>query len=185
MKDATIQTPSDAASMTQGSFLKKCATFVGPLATNAILWHVLFVLRVFIHIVCNSHPMKYRKCSNPTGNAWTANLAKSVVRLQMRICSCSVGHVIDLTIRSAWRLRSNIFQSNGNANIASNADPVGHIRFIMKETSSMESIFKIATIRSPRISAFVMNVVKMNSRNFLAIFAMKKQHLSYIGDMRL
>ncbi len=134
MKHAIIPILLDAASMILSQFLKRCAIFVDLLEIKMISLHASCVLKVFIHTVYSYIQMILKICIKLVGNASIVNLVNVVEKQLMKIYSCFVESVIDLTIHFVSNLKYNIYLKIGNVNIVLNVNNVELMNTITKRT---------------------------------------------------
>jgi len=73
-------------------------------------------------------------CIKLVGNALIVNLVNVVEKQLMKIYSCFVESVIDLTIHFVSNLKYSIYLKIGNVNIVLNANNVEQMNTIMKRT---------------------------------------------------
>ena len=96
--------------------------------------HASCVLKVFIHTVYSYIQVILKICIKLVGNASIVNLANVVEKQLMKICSCFVESVIDLTIHFVSNLKYNISLKIGNVNIVLNVNNVELMNTITKRT---------------------------------------------------
>lgn len=98
----------------------------------------------------------------------------------MKIFLCFVESVIDLIIHFAWSLKSKIYLNIGNATFVSNVNNVALGNISMKTILKMDFILQLMIINYQKILVYAMIVVKMNIRNKIVVFVLKKQLLIWI-----